>query len=65
MKEEQITQKNLVELTGAPPYIIKYLNACKRLPVIQESKGQGYPTYYNPKAIDVIKEHLSKQSTVS
>ena len=62
MKEEQITQKNLVELTGAPPYIIKYLNACKRLPVIQESFGIGYPVLYHPDAIQIIKEHLNKRS---
>lgn len=62
MQKEQITQKDLVESTGAPPYIIKYLNDCKRLPVIQDSIGIGYPTFYHPDAIQVIKEHLKKRS---
>lgn len=55
-----ITLKTLVELTGAPPYIIKYLNSCRRLPVIQNSKGQGYPVIYSAKAVKVVKGHLER-----
>ena len=63
--QKPLTIKSLSEITGAPYYTIQYLKQSKRLPIIKESSGSGYPTHYHPKAIDVIKEHLSKQSTVS
>ena len=65
MIENALTKTQLRKKAGCPGYIIDYLNDCGKLPIVQESRGKGYPTQYHPKAIDVIKEHLSKQSTVS
>ena len=60
-KVKYLTRQTLVRLTGAPPYIISYLKDTGRLPVYKESAGIGYPTKYDPKAIDIIKKHLGKQ----
>ena len=63
MKElNPVTKKNIRIVTKCPGYIIDYLYDCGRLPVIQESKGRGYPTLYDPKAIDVVKNHMNKKS---
>ena len=62
MKENKpITRKELRVITGCPGYTINYLNDCGRLPIIEQSKGKGYPNKYDPKAIDIIKTHLDKQ----
>ena len=62
MKENKpITRKELRVITGCPGYTINYLNDCGRLPIIEQSKGKGYPNKYDPKAIDIIKKHLNKQ----
>lgn len=55
-----LTLKTLTEKTGAPFYTIKYLHTCRRLPVIKESKGQGYPVQFHPDSIQIVKQHLSK-----
>lgn len=59
-KETSLTRKQLVKLTGAKPYTIAYLKDCGKLPIIRDSKGIGYPTLYDPQAVDIIKEHMSK-----
>ena len=60
MSKQKITTKNLSEITGAPPYIIRYLHTCGRLPVEKKSLGAGYPVLYKPEAIEVVQEHLAK-----
>ena len=61
MKErETITKKHIRSLTGCAGYTIDYLNDCGRLPVVEPSRGKGYPTKYDPKAIDIVKKHLGK-----
>ena len=60
-----LTKKQLKQILECPGYIVDYLNDCGKLPIAKLSKGKGFPNLYHPKAIDVIKEHLSKQSTVS
>ena len=57
-----ITLKDLQDKTDAQAYVIHYLKGCKRLPIVQESKGRGYPTLYHPDAIQIVKDHLSKRS---
>ncbi len=57
-----MTLKQLCEETGAPFYVVKYLNALGRLPVIKESNGRGYCTIYGRDAIDVVQSHLEKSS---
>ncbi|MBT5528501.1 MAG: hypothetical protein HOK35_05025 [Cytophagia bacterium] len=65
MNKISLTLKELVEKTGCQPYIIKYLHSCRRLPIIKESSGAGYPVLYSFEAIEIIKAHVSKQYTES
>jgi len=60
-EKEAYTRKELQKVTGAPPYTIAYLNECKRLPVIRESRGKGYPVVFHTDSIKVIRDHMSKQ----
>ena len=62
MIENTLTKTQLRRKVGCPGYIIDYLRDCGRLPVIRESKGQGYPALYHPDAVQVIEEHLNKRS---
>ena len=63
MKELKIiTKKQIRDLTNCPGYIIDYLYDWGRLPVVRASKGEGYPRLYDTKAIEIVKEHLNKQS---
>ena len=61
-KEHYMTRLDLVRKTGAKPYVIDYLKNIGRLPIIKESIGKGHPTLYDPKAMDIIMNHLEKQS---
>jgi hypothetical protein len=63
--KETLTLKKLVEKTGAPPYTIKYLYQCQRLPIVRESSGPGYPIEFGHGAIQIILSHVSKQHTES
>ena len=58
MQNQKHTLKWLVEKSGAPPYIIKYLYSCKRLPVIRESCGVGYPVIFDERAVEIVKAHI-------
>ena len=60
--QKVFTRKELQRITGAPSYTIAYLNDCGRLPVVHQSKGPGYPTLYHPDCVQIINEHLKKQS---
>jgi len=60
-KQNEITLKQLVDLTGAPYYIINYLKETNRLPIAKNSQGRGYPTIYTREAVEIIKQHLAKQ----
>ena len=62
METKKLTLKDLIRATNAPIYTIQYLKGANRLPIVEFSKGQGYPTYYHSKAIDVIKAHINKRS---
>jgi len=57
-----MTLKQLSEVTQAPFYIIKYLNALGRLPVVWKSNGPGYSTVYHRDAIQVVRRHLSRSN---
>ena len=60
-ERKTITRKQLRLLTGCPGYTISYLYDCGRLPIIKESKGKGYPVLFDPKAIDVIEDHINNE----
>ena len=53
-------KRDLVKLTGAPPYTIDYLYRCNRLPIIKKSSGSGYPVIFHPDCIEIVKEHINK-----
>ena len=61
VKENALNKTQLCKATGAPGYVIIYLKDCGRLPIDQESQGRGYPTLYNPEAVEVVKKHLEKR----
>lgn len=61
--DEGLTLKELVQLTGSPPHIIKYLTGLGRLPIIKDSAGAGYPRRYHQDAIKIVREHLAKSDT--
>lgn len=58
--KKPLFKKQLVALTGTPPYTIDYLYRCNRLPTIKKSSGSGYPIIFHPDCIEIIKEHISK-----
>ncbi|MBT7825319.1 MAG: hypothetical protein HN600_01890 [Bacteroidetes bacterium] len=60
--KKSYSKSEIRKLTGCPGYLIDYLNECNRLPVVNESKGKGYPRKYSPKAIDIIKKHIARGS---
>ena len=60
MAEQSLSRKQLKTLTGVAGYVIDYLNDCKRLPTLYESRGRGYPTLYHPDAVKVVEDHLKK-----
>ena len=60
-KEKSLTRKQLVKLANAKPYTVAYLKDCGKLPIIKESRGIGYPTLYDPSAVEIVKEHLRKR----
>ena len=59
-----LTLKQICGRTGAPFYIVKYLNLLGRLPVVRESSGRGYPTVFHSDSIDVVRSHLEKSGKV-
>ncbi|MCH8273123.1 MAG: hypothetical protein IIB41_07695 [Candidatus Marinimicrobia bacterium] len=61
-EKKTLTKRELQKITGAPAYVITYLRECNKLPITKESIGRGYSTVYDFNAIEVIKEHLKKQS---
>ena len=61
-KVNYLTLQTLARSTGAPPYIISYLKDTGRLPIYKESVGKGYPILYDPKAIDIVRDHMKNQS---
>ena len=59
MKRAQgLTAKQIADITGVPFYIIQYLKKCNRLPLIKPSKGRGKPHLYDPKAVEVVLDHV-------
>ena len=56
-----ITRTMIVKITGAKPYTVDYLKDVGKLPIYRESRGQGHPTLYDPKSIDIVIDHLKKQ----
>ena len=50
----------IVKITGAKPYTVDYLKDVGKLPIYRESRGQGHPTLYDPKSIDIVIDHLKK-----
>jgi len=61
-KTNSLNRNQLCKATKAPAWLIVYLNGCHKLPIVQESQGRGYPTLYHPEAIQIVKDHLKKQS---
>ena len=61
-EKKSLNRTQLCKATGAPVWLVVYLNGCGRLPIVQESQGRGYPTLYHPEAIQIVKDHLKKQS---
>ena len=62
MQQDVFTLKQIQSATGCPPYVIKYLADCNRLPLARSSQGRGYPRLYHPDAIEIIKEHMVKRN---
>jgi hypothetical protein len=62
MAKKSYTKTELRKVTGAPGYIIDYLNDSNRLPVVKEAKGKGYPRKYSPEAIEIVKGHLARRN---
>ncbi len=60
-KEKTLTLKQVSELANCPPYTVRYLYSCRRLTVVKESAGQGYPVLFAPEAVEQVKIHLTKQ----
>ncbi|HIC76757.1 MAG TPA: hypothetical protein EYO89_02690 [Candidatus Dadabacteria bacterium] len=60
MQKQNLTLKVLSEKANCAPFIVKYLYSCRRLPVIKESLGSGYPVIFHPDAINIVKAHLNK-----
>lgn len=56
-----LTRKDLVRLTGMPPYLVRYLTDCNRLPILKPSSGPGDPVIYSPDAVRVIQERQRKK----
>ena len=61
MVEKTYTLKTLSEKTDCPPYIIKYLHQCRRLPVVKKSPGTGYKIHWGAEAVQIVKEHMEKR----
>jgi len=61
MTKTLFSKSELRKAVGCPGFIIDYLYDCGRLPVVEESKGPGYPRHYHPDAIDIIRIHLERQ----
>ena len=61
-KSEQLTLKTLTESTGAPFYTIRYLYLCQRLPILKDTEGRGNPIIFHPDSIEIVKDHLRKNS---
>ena len=59
-QKQTLTRTELQKATGAPVYVITYLRDCERLPIVQKSRGKGYPTRYHPDAVKVVKKHMQK-----
>lgn len=60
--KKSLTRKDLQNEVKCQGYIIDYLHDCGRLPIVQESKGHGYPRFYDPSAVDIVKQHLAKRT---
>ncbi len=59
-KEKTLTLKQVSELANCPPYTVRYLYSCRRLTVVNESRGQGYPVLFDPRAVEEVKAHINK-----
>lgn len=62
MTEKTYTLKTLSEETDAPPYIIKYLHQCRRLPIAKESEGCGYKVHWKSEAVEIVRKHMARGS---
>lgn len=61
VEQQALNRTQLQKATGVSAYVIIYLKDCGRLPIVNESRGRGYPTLYHPDAIKVIKDHLRRR----
>lgn len=59
MQKEYVTKSEIARAVGCPPYVVAYLDSCRRLPIIRH-QGQGRPTLFAPKAIEIVKAHLDR-----
>ncbi len=57
-----ISRKQLCQITGAPYYMIDYLRALNRLPLVSDTRETGTPTIFHPDAVEVVRAHMSKRS---
>jgi len=57
-----ISRKTLIEQTGAPLWVLNYLNANNALPVINPAKGRGFPVEYSQGAVNVVLEYLKTRT---
>ncbi len=61
-KNKKLTLKKIAEQAGCEPYVVRYLLDCRRLKIVQESKGPGYPVLFHQDSIDIVKAHINKRS---
>ena len=61
-KNKKLTLKRISEQAGCEPYVVRYLLDCRRLKIVRESKGPGYPVLFHPDSVDIVKAHLAKRN---
>jgi len=59
---EQLTKKQLMEMTGAKPYTVAYLTQTGRLRLLHAAKGKGDVNLYHPDSIQQLKTYLNRNS---
>jgi|GEM_PF-6585395 len=61
MAKNSITLSELVKLTGAKPYQVKYLYSLGILPTVRGSQGAGFPIQYKkPESIQIVKDSIRR-----
>lgn len=60
-----LSEKAIINQTGAPYWMIRYLRDTGQLPVVVPSRGRGYSTLYAPGSVDIVRRHLNRRKSVA